>query len=126
MSNSEHATFTLRIPRDQLDLIKNAAAKERRSANAFVLEAVSSRLITKNNGVRKKNMKMHIDYSQQDCGIELCFSDGQYLSLTLEQADKMKQCLSAAICLTLTNGEDNGGWEVLEKDIECSDFKKEF
>ena len=126
MTKASIATFTLRVDRDELKVIKDAANSERRSANAFVLEAISQRMSRKNKKFKGDDMKMHIDYSREDSSIEICFSDGQYLSLNLEQADRMKQCLSAAICLALSNGENNGGWDSIEKNIECSELKKEF
>lgn len=71
-------------------------------------------------------MKINIRPSDDFQFVEFHFSDGHYLKMKLEEADKMKEGLPRAISLALTKGENNGGWNDDCQNIECSDLIKEF
>ena len=71
-------------------------------------------------------MKINIRASEDFEHVEMHFSDGHSLKLNMQEANKMKEGISRAINLAMTQGEGDGGWPEGSQNVESSDLIKEF
>lgn len=69
-------------------------------------------------------MKIKVNPSKDGQSVELDLEKGKCLVLTFFQADKLRKLIQSAICLGLSSGVNDGGWNEKIKHIECYEKRK--